>query len=174
MARMNFSARTSIAGGSASLARAIVNATRPKLQAAAEATGRDAAEQTARAAASSFGKRKGKPRSEPLADSARYTHRVNTQPRGVQLIFEVEGSNEFKAKFGALNYGSVPHSIAPRARGVLANPQDKGRPKRSHNGRFARNRGFFSTIPVTHPGTSGKRFWERACRAALDRFGDHL
>lgn len=161
MATIAFTARAGISGGAERLARAMIEASKPKLAAAAEATGEASQDLIVRGIGGTYGERKGKARSEPLATAGNYTYKVNPSPRGVELVFDVTGSPNFLKKFGALNYGAGPHVIAPRASRVLANRQDTSRSPR----------GFFSKDPVlwsTSTGKFGTRFWQAAVKEALD------
>lgn len=155
---IRFTSRT-FRGGGTEFADALVAAARPVIRAGAEACGRQAQLNILAHIASTTGKRKGKPRSEPLADTARYPYRVNTSTRGAQLNFSVDGSAAFKAKFGSLNYGSPSHTIAPRFKRALWNPADSFGPVRG---------------AVTHPGTEGRRFYEDGIQEALDDFESFL
>lgn len=154
---IRFTARTSRGGGT-QFADALIRAARPIVRAATERCGRQAQQNILANIAATTGQRKGKARSEPLADASRYPYRVNTSQRGAQLNFRVDGSAAFKAKFGALNYGSGSHTIAPVNAAALSNPAD----------------GFFSRTPVTHPGTDARRFYEDGIQEAVDNFESFL
>jgi len=163
MAGFAFNARTSIAGGTQRLARAMVEASKPKLIRAAEATGEDSVGRILGIIGTTYGQRKGKARSEPLFSYDAYIYKINPSARGVELVFSVKGDDAFMKKFGSLNYGSVAHTISPRG-GPLANKADTSK----------RPKGFFSKTAVIHPGTAGSGFWERGIEQALGGFVSRL
>jgi hypothetical protein len=162
-----FSARLGLIGDLESLERAIINAARPKIRAAADRTGEASVDDIISEIDQTYGERKGKERSEPLATASNYTHTVNDSPRGVTLVFMVSGSDNFRKKFGALNFGAGPHVIAPVRAPALANRQDTSRSPR----------GFFSRTPVLWSSSTGKfgtKFWQTAVKRALDGFGSRV
>lgn len=150
------------AGGFQRLARPLIERAMPRIVAAAELTVQDAQDAILENIAADFGERKGKARSEPLADRARYPGDVDQRPTGVTIRFKVDGSPAFKAKFGALNYGSGSHDI----------PVGTDRRGRRFGGNTEAN--FKSATAVTHPGTTGKRFFERGIDQALQFFRNRL
>lgn len=156
---IRFTART-FRGGGTEFENALIAAARPVIRAGADACGRQAQQNILGYIASTTGTRKGKARSEPLADTARYPFRVNTSTRGAQLVFSVDGSAAFKAKFGSLNYGSRSgYRIAPRQKKALYNPADTFGP-------------MFGA--VTHPGVAGRHFYEDGIKDAVDNFETFL
>ena len=158
---MRFKASTFRSGGS-QFEDALINAARPIIRAAAERCGRAAQEHILDRIEATTGKRQGKARSEPLASPAHYPYDVISSSRNVRLVFKVQGSAAFKAKFGALNYGSVAHEI-PGAK--MSNRQYRGPG-------YARP--FFAKGTVLHPGTSGRHFFEDGITEAVDQFATFL
>lgn len=158
MASIRFTSRAFIRGGTVRLADAIINSTRPVVRTACHETGKRAQQNILAIIGSTYGQRRGKQRSEPLANRSRYPYRVNTSRRGAQIVFRVDGSFEFKQKFGALNFGTSPHVIAPVNAPWLANPEDD----------------FFSPVPVMWTPTNGSKwgthFYEEGIQEALDEF----
>jgi hypothetical protein len=150
------------AGGFQRLAKGLMDRALPRIENAAELTVTDAQDAILDNIDADFGARQGKARSEPLADRARYPGQVDVRPTGVTIRFKVDGSKEFKAKFGALNYGSGSHEI----------PTGTDKRGRSFGGNT--EAGFRSASTVTHPGTTGKRFFERGIDQALRFFRNRL
>lgn len=162
MVGIRFTART-FRGGGQVFERALIDAARPVIRNACEQTAEVASRSIANLADARTGSRQGKARSEPLADPARYPTRVNTSPTGAQMVFRVDGSAAFKAKFGALNYGSKPHQISGGKMGNPANPSNRPNKK-----------GFFAVGTVWHPGTTGRHFFEDGIEQALSQFRSFL
>ena len=158
MAGIRFTAQT-FRGGGQVFERALIDAARPVIRNACNECADQAKHNIVSNIRATTGQRQGKARSEPLADEARYPVTVNTSNTGAQMNFRVVGSAAFKAKFGALNYGSGPHEISGAKMGNVDNPSTDRRKK-----------GFFAVGTVTHPGTAGRRFFEDGIEQALSDF----
>jgi hypothetical protein len=164
MAGITFTGRNT-AGSFQRLSAALMKAALPRIERSAEITTQDAQDGILANIAADFGERKGKARSEPLATRSNYECDWDTRPTGVVMRFSVKGSPGFMAKWGALNFGSGEHQI-PRS-GMPA-----GRNGRPFIGTVESD--MRSSTSVTHPGTTGTRFWNRAIEDALRGFRNRL
>lgn len=151
-----------VAGGFQNLSAALMRAALPRIERAAELTVKDAQDGILDNIKADFGDRQGKARSEPLATPGNYKGEVDTRPTGVVIRFRVDGSSNWLKKFGALNYGSGEHEI----------PVGTDKRGRQFGGNV--EAGFRSARGVTHPGTTGTRFWNRAIDEALRFFRNRL
>ena len=159
---IRFTART-FRGGGTTFEDALINAARPAIRAASEATGQEAQRNIVANASSDYntGSESSRRRGIPsIADPGQYPYRVNTSPTGAQLVFSVAGPAAFKGKFGALNFGSGSYVIEPRGRPQLGNELDGFIVGRGSN--------------VEHPGHAGTHFYERGIQQAVDNFSSHL
>jgi hypothetical protein len=166
--RIAFKARTSLAGGGATLERALIDAARPKLRRAADATGAEGIDNIVANASADYstGSESSRRRGIPsIADPGQYDYTINEAGRGrtggLELVFTVDNSPGFGGKFGALNFGTGgSYTIEPRSRPQLGNRADQ----------FIVARGHL----VEHPGHAGTHFYERGVSEAVANFRSHL
>lgn len=160
---------------------ALVDGTRPIMQAATEEVGRKGIDYVIEEANGDFNVGASN-RHRPLAsigDPGQYEYVVRPLVRGYKVTWKVKGGDAFKAKFNSLNYGSSWHVIEPGRAPRVAEDSLHGNATASvlsFRGQTVNQRPDThpTRYPVIHPGTAGTGFWERGLQRAYDELPNLL